>query len=196
MLNPEDDIGVDAVALPRRNIFAPPAGTSTRGLQSAHNVFDQAADERANRLTDQDDDPWAARAAWLRHLPGVARLVLCAIVVGTVVVILAARRADDAAAPAPKRPPAQATPTQGQRAWPSNGPTPAARETRPRSTRSKATRRRPEPSNAHRRRTARSPRVTAPSPTPVPVPPRATPQAPRPAEKPAPVPPRSPPEFM
>src|SRR5687767_11925054 len=133
MLNPEDDIGADAVALPRRNIFAAPAGALPRGHQSAHNVFDQAASHGANRLTGHDDVPSATRAAaWLRQASGVAGLVLAAVVVGSVVAFLGARGPDDAAPLPPKRPPARATPDQGHRTGPLNKPTRSAREARPR----------------------------------------------------------------
>jgi hypothetical protein len=197
MLNPEDDISAGAVALPRRNIFADPDTTSTRGLQPAHGVFDQAAGEGASRLTDQDEGAWAARAtAWRRCVPGVARLVLAAVVVGAVVAFLSARGPHDAVPLAPKRPPARAMPAQGDRARPLNKPTRAARKARPRSLRSKTGRRRPKPALTHRRRTVPSRRVAPASPTPAPLPPRVTPKAPQLPEEPAPVPASSPPEFM
>jgi|SRR5215207_2818809 len=196
MLNPQDDIGADTVALPCRNIFAAPSDTSIGSVPSGHAVFDHAAGGGANPLTGHDNG--VARAgAWRRRVPAAARLVPAAAIAGVVVVLLAAGGPPNAAPLVPKRPPAQATPTQGHRARPLDGPRPAAREALRRPTRSKVTRGRPERSHAHRRHTARpSPRVAAPRPTPAPLAPSATPQAPRPAKKPAPVPASSPPEFM
>src|SRR5438067_1957788 len=55
MFKPRDNIGSDAVALPRRNIFAPPARTSSPPRPRGGGVFDPAAACEPETLTSNVD---------------------------------------------------------------------------------------------------------------------------------------------
>ena len=174
MLNRQDDIGGDAVALPRRNIFAPagprrepPSGTLSSTTRPARR---QSADgPRRPRLR-------VRRVAEARARR-VARLVPAAAIAGLVVVLLAARGPHDAA---PRCPSARRLRRRRLKAI-ARGPWTGPRQRRvrrfldrraPRAAPASRTVARPSPSHGEP-----SHRVAAPSPTPAPPAPRASPGA-------------------
>jgi hypothetical protein len=195
MLKPRDNFGPDAVALPRRNIFAPPSTTQAPQAAVRHGVFDAAA---ACRDADLDDQ---ARRAALVEAGGadgrgrLARLVAVGIAAGLPVVLILASlgartadRATPAPAPAHKQPAkARVTNTRPKLA-------PRIRQRAARHRRQQRARRPPRHAAAVGRHVVPAPRSIAPSRAPVaPLPAMPHQRAmPRPSRVPA----DSPPEFL
>lgn len=199
MLTPNDDIGTDAFALPRRNIFAAPAASPTRRAGHTHGVFDAAAACPSDGLTDASTDdgrvdaPASNGARSRGRFVTPTRLVAVAGVAIVVVALLTVRGHDDVVRPTPAPRPVRTQPTPASVARPAVRPSPKPRTARARHTPSEATRRPSTPPRSRLRRAAPGSPAAAPQPAPVPLPRRPAPALPA---KPARVPTGSPPEFM
>jgi len=198
MLTPRDNFGPDAIALPRRNIVAPPAGKAPPKASRTGGVFDATAACR-DGVTVGDDLPTAvaAEANARARAERVVRVLAVVLAAATVVLLLVSPGSHEATRTQPGARPGKASPaqTRGRRARPEatrkvTAGKPASRRRRRRAAR-------PRPRQAPRHRVAPpTRRPAAPSPTPV-APARRVAPKPRPASPlPAPVPAGSPPEFL
>jgi hypothetical protein len=197
MFKPRDNIGSDAVALPRRNIFAPPVPTAPQPRARAGGVFDAAAACGPETLTSKLDAEDASTRVVSRR--SAARFVVAlwllagATAVALAVVLLGASGHSAGTRHAPRQRPADATPRHRadgpredrKRPAPAHRGRPARRRTD-----------RPRPRLHRRPRPVTTPRprlVSPPAPQRAPIP---APAEPRPVPGPTRVPPGSPPEFM
>jgi hypothetical protein len=197
MFKSRDSIGSDAAALPRRNIFAPPARNPSPPRPRAVGIFDAAAAcEPATLTSNADADGRNATGVSRR---GVARsvvglwLLAGATAVALTVVLLGGSGHSAGMRHAPTPRPAEAPPRRhadgvredSKRAVPAHRARPARRRTdRPRP----RLHRRPRPVTTPRPRPV-APPAPKQAPMPAPVVPRAVPGPTR-------VPRGSPPEFM
>lgn len=195
MLNRDDNIGCDAVALPRRNIFAPPVATSAPPVSQAGGVFGSAAKCAPADATDVYRSDAAggtpARARTVARLAAVVATATAALVIAA----LAARGLYDPVHPSPTRRPLQTAPTPHRGELPRVARPTARGKARPRRAHRKRLRWHTRSSHAAARRASPS-RHSPPRPAPAPAGPRAEPQGPASTVRPARVPPDSPPEFM
>lgn len=199
MLKRRDNFGSDAVALPQRNIFAPPAATPAREGAAAGGVFDAAAVCRGERFTENAAHGRAVaaapRASWVVGRSRAAVLVRAfggVAASASVAVALFGLPADRAAPrPVPAERHAEPAPAPAQRARPHPARGLNAPQARPLRSGRAMDREARHPRRPVRRRTA---------PTAPPVQPPVLPVAPRPAAPQGPEPMRvpadSPPEFL
>lgn len=197
MFKPRDNIGSDAVALPCRNIFAPPAPTRSPPRVRGGGVFDPAAACEPETLTNNVDADDANTTVVGRR--SAARFVVAlwllagATAVALTVVLLGASGHSAGTRRAPTHRPADAAPRHRadgpredrKRPAPAHRARPARRRTD-----------RPRPRLHRRARRVTTPRprlVSPPTPQRAPIP---APAERRAAPGPTRVPPGSPPEFM
>ena len=210
MLEPRDNFGTGAVALPGRNIFAPPAATNSDERARKRKVFDAAAACQPTAVSDSIDDCRSVASEptvrGLRLLVVLAFLLLAGAGAAPLVInLMGASSGRGISTPTPAPPPRlSALPHHSPVARPRHPSTRNAnsrarhRERRPDRARTRPLPRRSEaPGRAVPRRSEPAPSlsphpappVRSPAPEPVPIAPRQVPQ-PRPAS------PSSPPEFM
>lgn len=199
MLTPNDNIGTDAFALPRRNIFATPAASPPRRAGHTHGVFDAAAACPSDGLIDASTDdervdaPPSNGALSFGRFVTATRLLAVAAFAIVVVALLTVRGHDDVVRPTPAPRPVQTQLTPASVARPAVRRSPKPRTVRPRLTPREPTRRRPSTPHQRLRRTSPGAPAVAPPPSPIPLPRRPAPASPA---RPARVPAGSPPEFM
>lgn len=197
MLKPRDNFGPDAVALPRRNIFAPPSVNASSTASRTGGVFDVTSACRDDATV--VDGAHAAAAVGVSasaRLVPVVRVLAILLAAATVVLLLTSPGSREAPRVHPATWPSEASPTQTRGRH-------ARREvTRKANARKSTSRRhrrpsRPRPRLGKRHRVTPAPlRPAAPRPTPV-APARRVAPNPRPASPlPARVPAGSPPEFL
>jgi hypothetical protein len=200
MLKPRDNFGPDAVALPRRNIFAPPAGKPSPKAPRSGGVFDAGAACRDGVAVGSGGDVGAAvaiqtsgRVRFGRFAPILA-VVLAAATAALLFVSADSREGTHAD---PSTHPRDVSPAQtlGERARPPATRTVHARKPAPRRRRHRASR--PRPRRVPRHRVAPvPPRSATPSPKQSVPQRRAAPHPPSARTRPARVPAGSPPEFL